>query len=249
MYYNITNSNKDPVGNICQAKINILLPNGSNIIVSANEDPEGSKNLASKHLLHNIKSCIDYSLPPISMTTIHGPSPVYSEVGELHFVDESEVPIVILCYVQEKPIPGHSDFVLISNNTLVDLEADINYQAKASKERGVMPMKRNTTKPYHYIEHTQETNNVSKVNRISFNKKTNTPSYYLNNRCNCKPRIPTSLTRTQFAKITNRRIRRAPKHVQVVCYMSEVQLQKLLDDTQANTLHYCVSRISCTSCR
>lgn len=92
------------------------------------------------------------------MTTIHGP-PSYDEAGQLHFTDGEDIPIVILCYVQDKPIPGYENFVLISNNTLVDLKADINYQARVSKETGILPMKRTNLEPYHYLDHQSNNDN------------------------------------------------------------------------------------------
>ena len=133
------------VGNICRGKILVTLPNkaeSSDVMtkeLAALEDPGGSKNIAQRELLHNVKPAHEYGLPPISMTTIDGQSPWYREAGELHFTDETSQPIVILCYVQDAKIPGHSDFVLISNNTLVDLEADMNYQMKVSRDEGIRP--------------------------------------------------------------------------------------------------------------
>jgi hypothetical protein len=40
--------------------------------------------------------------------------------------------------------------VLISNNTLVDMNADINFHARASKEVGVLPLRRTVDEPFHY---------------------------------------------------------------------------------------------------
>ena len=68
------------------------------------------------------------------------------------------------------------------NNTLVDLKADINYQARVSKETGILPMKRTNLEPYHYLDH-QSNNDDNDI------------------------------------KLHNE------------CHMSEIQLQKLLDNT------------------
>lgn len=70
-------------------------------------DTGGSKNLASRHLLTNIKLAKSYGNEPIRMVTVSGISPDYSHQGELHTTDENGNPLVILCYVQEKPIMGH----------------------------------------------------------------------------------------------------------------------------------------------
>jgi hypothetical protein len=92
----------------------------------------------------------EYGHKPICMVTIQDDSPAYSHQGELHISDENGTPIILLCYVQERPIPGHEHFVLISNNTLVDINADINFHARASKETGVLPLRRTTSEAYHY---------------------------------------------------------------------------------------------------
>jgi hypothetical protein len=66
-------------------------------------DTGDSKNLASRHLLTNIKLAKSYGNEPIRMVTVNGISPDYSHQGELHTTDENGNPLVILCYVQEKP--------------------------------------------------------------------------------------------------------------------------------------------------
>jgi hypothetical protein len=53
-------------------------------------------------------------------------------MGELDFIDEDGTPIVILCYVKVQSIKGHTNFVLIGNDTLADIQADINYHSNMS---------------------------------------------------------------------------------------------------------------------
>ena len=203
-YYYITNDRK-VIGNICQAQITVKLPDGKVITVHANEDPCGSKDLASRHLLHRIKPSIEYSLPAITMTTIQGPSPPYNEIGELHFEDENKIPIVVLCYVQDTPIPGYKNFVLLSNNTLVDLEADINYQAKVSKETGVLPMKRNSNKPFHYSDcNLQELHPESNIHTVYLKQNVKKINLYNEQRCECSLRIPAAITTSEFLSLTGR---------------------------------------------
>jgi hypothetical protein len=125
--------------------IGIHTPDQQTVQVKANAVTGGSKNLASKHLLQNVKTAEEYGNKPICMVTIQGDSPAHNHQGELHFSDENGNPIILLCYVQERPIPGHEHFVLISNNTLVDINADINFHARASKEIGVLPLRRTTS--------------------------------------------------------------------------------------------------------
>ncbi len=126
--------------------IGMLTPDQQTVQVKANADTG-----ASKHLLRNVKTAEEYGNKPICMVMIQGDSPAYTHQRELHFSDENENPLILLCYVQERPIPGHEHFVLISSNTLVeDIDADINFHARASKEIGVLPLRRTTSEAYHY---------------------------------------------------------------------------------------------------
>ena len=65
------------------------------------------------------------------MVTVSGDTPAYRSMGELHFTDAKDNPIVILCFVQERAIKRHENFALICSDTLVDMKADINYHAAA----------------------------------------------------------------------------------------------------------------------
>ena len=150
VYCLLTSQASETVGNVARAMIKVQAPDQQTTLVKANADTGGSKNLASSHLLQNVRKAEDYGGKPIYMVTIQGDSPAYTHQGELHFSDEKGNPIILLCYVQEKPIPGHEDFVLISNNTLVDMNADINFHARASKEVGVLPLRRTVDEPFHY---------------------------------------------------------------------------------------------------
>jgi hypothetical protein len=91
-------------------------------------DTGGSRNLASRHLLKDIRLAKSYGNEPIRMVT------------------------VILCYVQEQPIMGHDTFILLSNNTIVDSNIDINHHAKTSKKVGAVPLKRVKSSPYHHMD-------------------------------------------------------------------------------------------------
>jgi hypothetical protein len=97
----------------------VLAANGQSIDVNIHLDNCGSQNLASEHLLHNIKKTEEYGHNQIYMVTVNGISPSYNRMGELHFIDEDKNPIITLCYVQTQPIKGIDNFVLISNDTLV----------------------------------------------------------------------------------------------------------------------------------
>ena len=63
-------------------------------------DTCGSRNLASEHLLQNIKKVEDYGHDQMYMVTVNGNSPAYNRMGELHFEDGDKNPIITLCYVQ-----------------------------------------------------------------------------------------------------------------------------------------------------
>ena len=84
------------------------------------------------------------------MVTVSGDTPGYYNMGELHFTDAEDNPIVILCFVQEQAIKGHDNFALICSDTLVDMKADINYHAETSKQGKILPLKRLISQPYHY---------------------------------------------------------------------------------------------------
>jgi hypothetical protein len=87
-------------------------------------DTGGSQNLASEHLLHSIKHAEVYGHDQIYMVTVNGNSPAYDCMGELNFKDEDGTRIIILCCVQNQSIKGHDNFVLISNDTLDDIQTD-----------------------------------------------------------------------------------------------------------------------------
>lgn len=121
---------------ICQAKVKATLPNSEIISTVINCDACSSKDIAAKHMLHNVRSCAHYDQQPIRLTTVNGVTPWFKEMGILKFKDSKDKDVSILCYAQEEGIPGHPNFVIISNNTLVDMAFDANYQMKASKKWG-----------------------------------------------------------------------------------------------------------------
>ncbi len=104
----------------------MLEANGQSVSVNVHLDTGGSQNLASEHLLHNITEAYGYD--QMCMVTVNGNSPAYNRMGELDFSDEDGTPIVILCHVQVQSIKG-DNFVLITNDTLDDIQADINYHS------------------------------------------------------------------------------------------------------------------------
>jgi hypothetical protein len=59
---------------------------------------------------------------------------------------------------------GHDTFILLSNNTIVDCDIDINYHARTSKEMGMVPLKRLVQAPYHHTDSKAFTQNDSTHN-------------------------------------------------------------------------------------
>jgi len=226
--------------------IGIYTPDQQTVQVKANADTGGSKNLASKHLLQNVKTAEEYGNKPICMVTIQGDSPAYTHQGELQFSDEKGNPLILLCYVQERPIPGHEHFVLISNNTLVDIDADINFHARASKEIGVLPLRRTTTEAYHYRDKTTQ---HARGEAVLFSAKghkapAKKASIAAPKGCQCQPTTIPNLKEVGIYRFTRRRPRASrkgrsnPKKDKTriksslyFCYMSEIELQGLLDRT------------------
>jgi hypothetical protein len=54
--------------------------------------------------------------------------------------------------VQTQPIKGIEDFVLISNNTLVAIQTDLNYHSSMCAHVGIVPLRRLVLQPYHYSD-------------------------------------------------------------------------------------------------
>jgi hypothetical protein len=137
VYYNLTDANQQGT---------------QSVITNVHLDTGGSQSLASDYLLHNVKKAEDYGHSQIYMVTVNGNSPAYDRMGELNFNDEDGKPIIILCYVQVQSIKGHDNFVLISNNTLDDIQTDINYHSNMSRHVGVVPLRRLSKQLYHYSD-------------------------------------------------------------------------------------------------
>jgi hypothetical protein len=138
--------------NVAIASLPVDTDRGTIHVQDALIDTGGSINLASRHLLKDIWLAKSYENEPIRMVTVNGLSPDYNHQGELHTTDENGISLVILCYVQEQPIMGHDTFILLSNNTIVDSNIDINHHAKTSKEVGAVPLRRLKWSPYHHMD-------------------------------------------------------------------------------------------------
>jgi hypothetical protein len=151
--------------NVAIASLSIDADRGTIVVQDALIDTGGSKNLASRHLLKDIRLAESYGNEPIRMMKVNGLSPDYNHQGELHTTDENGIPLVILYYVQEQPIMGHDTFILLSNNTIVEGDIDINYHARSSKEMGTAPLKRLVQAPYHHMDTSTANQNNSDDNR------------------------------------------------------------------------------------
>jgi hypothetical protein len=99
VYYNLTDASQQSTQSTAQSSTTVLAPNGQSVITNVHLDTGGSQNLASEHLLHNVKKAEDYGHNKIYMVTVNGNSPAYDRMGELNFSDEDGTPIIILCYV------------------------------------------------------------------------------------------------------------------------------------------------------
>ena len=93
VYYNVTDTAYERrTYSTTQASTTVLAANGQPIDVCIHLDTCGSQNLASEHLLQNIKKVEDYGHNQIYMVTVNGNSPAYTRMGELHFIDEEKNP-------------------------------------------------------------------------------------------------------------------------------------------------------------
>ncbi len=82
--------------NVAIAALTVDAHHGAIQVNDALVDTGGSKNLASRHLLKNIKLAKSYGNEPIRMVTVNGLSPDYNHQGELHTMDENGTPLVFL---------------------------------------------------------------------------------------------------------------------------------------------------------
>jgi hypothetical protein len=209
-------------------------------------DTGGAVSIASRHLLSNIKPAKKRGNSSCQMVTVNSLPPPYTQQGELHFTDEAGLPIVILCYAQHGPVLGNKDFVLIANSTVVAMECDINYHAKASGSVGAVPLKRTSSEPYHYSDSIKKI----QINPKRAESQTPTDQQHTNatgESCTCQPRFAPQLQEVDFLRITGRKLRQPPKGrsnpkkdrqklkgTKFICFMSEIQLQQLLQCTSSN---------------
>ena len=201
------------------------------------------------------------------MVTVSGDTPAYLNMGEMHFNDAEDNPIVILCFVQERAIKGHETFALICSDTLVDMKADINYHAETSKQGRILPLKRLISQPYHYEDELEAKNDstlsndkllhsvttescIDSTETAPIGEQNNVPIEIETNNDGAITEVMTEmdteqLTEVEVLRITGRRLRKPPigrknpkkdkqrlKIFRQVCFMSELQLQSLLDRTK-----------------
>jgi hypothetical protein len=203
----------------------VLKPDGQSVSVNVHLDTGGSQNLASEHLLHNIKPAEAYGQDHIYMVTVNGNSPAYDRIGELNFTDEDGAPIIILCYVQVQSIKGYDDFVLISNDTFDDIQTDINYHSSVSRHVGIVPLRRLVKQPYHYsntnkrpapisdqiTEEQSSSIDDSVISMFTVEATENKASCPESCQCTCQARIAELLSEVDFLKITERRMCKSRK--------------------------------------
>jgi hypothetical protein len=256
---------RNHIGSTGKAKITVSKTDGNPVIVYAQLDSGGSHNLASKEILQNIRKAKDYGRTPICMITVSGDTPAYHNMGELHFTDENDIPIVALCYVQEETIKGHETFALICNDTLVDIDTDLNYHAKTSKGSNISLLKGLSNQPYHFQDkssskqatftdgmalHSVATDHLSVSTNIETTDQLSVQNENDNGANNATSEVMTEmiteeLTEVEVTRITGKRLRKPPigrknpkkdkqrfKIFRQVCFMSEIQLQSLLDRTE-----------------
>ena len=244
------------VGSTAKATLKVSAADQQQVEVHAQLDSGGSQNLASKEILQNIRRAEDYDRDPICMVTVSGDTPAYHNMGELHFTDDNDNPLVALCYVQEEPIKGHEKFALICNDTLVDIDADVNHHARASRESKILPLKRLTQQPYHYKDSdladiTADKENTAfhsiAIEQLRSAADTATTQSLLEDAMSevMTEMTVEELTEVEVLRIIGRRLRKPPigrinpkkdkqrfKIFRQVCFMSEIQLQSLLDRTE-----------------
>ena len=192
------------------------MPDKTHIKTIINCDPGSSKDIAARHMLHSIDSCDHYGHQPIRFTTINGVTPWFKEMGILRIKDSKDKNVSVLCYAQDTEVQGHPNFVIISNNTLVDMETDMNYQMKASKEQGAIPLKRLTEKVYRWhakgIPQERKPDSVRKLQQANLLQHNQDPYGHT---CGCSPRIVDTIGLDVYLEHvkSHKRVQRAPMSV------------------------------------
>jgi hypothetical protein len=74
VYYNVTDTKERCTYSTAQSSTTVLAANGQSIDVNIHLDTYGSRNLASEHLLHNIKKAEEYGHNQMYMVTVNGNS-------------------------------------------------------------------------------------------------------------------------------------------------------------------------------
>ncbi len=93
VYYNVTDTNERRAYSTAQSSTTVLAANRQSVDVNIDLYTCGSRNLASEHLLHNMKKAEEYGHNQKYMVTVNGNSPSYNRMGELHFIDEDKEPL------------------------------------------------------------------------------------------------------------------------------------------------------------
>ena len=76
------------------------------------------------------------------MVIVNGINPAQDRMGELNFKDEDSTCIIILCYVQNQSIKGHTNFVVISNDNSDDIRTDINYHSSMARHAEIVLLRK-----------------------------------------------------------------------------------------------------------
>jgi hypothetical protein len=141
--------------------------------------------------------------------------------------------------VQNQPIKGIENFVLISNNTLIAIQTDLKYHSSMCAHLGIVPLKRLVSQSYHYsdkVKHVwlndsdtilhinesdqvtdEQSNTVSDCGKAMLAVKETEPEIKSVGtpdacQCVCQPRLAEQLLEVDFLRITGRRMRKSRKN-------------------------------------
>ena len=113
-------------------------------------------------------------------------------------------------------IKGHDNFVLISNDTLDDIQTDINYHSSMSRHVGVVPLRRLNKQPYHYSDTPRRpapaTDTIGEEQHVpSDSNNTSLLAVQATEtcQCTCQHRMAEPLTEVDFLRITGRKPRKS----------------------------------------
>ena len=138
---------------ICECTAKVRLDNDQLVTADIKIDNCNARMLAGSKFIRAKKSCYEYGLPPVRMITASKePTSWKRDAGLIEYFDKNGIKCTSLAYVDY----DNPDLILMDLTTRLNAQVDEQYHAETSTKTGVQPLKRKTSKPYHYLDHSPE---------------------------------------------------------------------------------------------